>query len=330
VSHLIDNVILKSLSLNIEERYKSALDFLEALQNALNSKEDSKNRLTKEAANPEIIDNPEHSYKIEKQGSGFDKIAGMHELKDMLYTDVIQALKEKELYEEYGVTVPNGMLLYGPPGCGKTYISRKLAEEVSYHFIEVKPSDIASTYISGRQEKIGKLFNEAREKAPTIIFLDEVDALLPNRENTTTQSISSDVNEFLAQMTDCSKDGIFIVAATNRPEHIDPAIMRTGRMDKIIYLSPPDKDARIEMISLLLKNRPTEGEFDFEDLAEKTDDFVSSDINFIINEAAREALKERVKITYKHIINSLSKASPSISAREIRRFEEFKDKRSFV
>ena len=338
VTPFIDHVIFRSLSINIEERYKTALEFLEAVQDALNNKKekpshsssDLESNRKESKKNSYSNDKKEHSYKISENGEGFDKIAGMHELKDLLYTDVIQALKEKELYEQYGVTIPNGMLLYGPPGCGKTFISRQLAKEVDYNFIEIKPSDLASIYVSGRQEKIGKLFDEAREKSPTIIFFDEVDALLPNRENSSSQSISTDVNEFLAQMTECGKDGIFIIAATNRPEKIDPAIMRTGRMDKVIYLSPPDKDARVEMMKLLLKKRPIEGKFNYSNLADKTENYVSSDINFIINEAARTALKQRVKINENHIIEVIKSFPPSISGKEIKRYEEFKDKRSFV
>ena len=115
-------------------------------------------------------------------GKGFDEIAGMDELKETLYHDMILPLKDKELYEEYRVTLPNGMLLYGPPGCGKTFISRKFATEIAYNFVEIKPSDIASIYVHGTQEKIGKLFDEARSKAPTILFIDEIDAFMPSRE----------------------------------------------------------------------------------------------------------------------------------------------------
>ena len=337
VTPFIDTVILRALSLNIEDRYKSALEFIEAIQDALNSKK-SKKPTPKDTSKSEKTDNkqgvennePERAYKISSKGKGFDKIAGMHDLKELLYTDVIQALKEKELYAEYGITIPNGMLLYGPPGCGKTFISRQLAEEVDYNFIEIKPSDLASIYVSGRQEKIGKLFDEAREKAPTILFFDEVDALLPNRENSSSQSISTDVNEFLAQMTECGKDGVFMIAATNRPEKIDPAIMRTGRMDKVIYLPPPDVAARIEMMKMLLKQRPTTGVFDYDSLADLTANYVSSDITFIINEASRKALIERAKITSAHILEVINNFPPSISGKEIKRYEEFKDKRSFI
>ena len=223
----------------------------------------------------------------------FHEIAGMAELKDTLFHDIILPLSDTELYEKYKVYPPNGMLLYGPPGCGKTFVSQKFAEEVEYNYIELKPSDLASTYVHGTQEKIGKLFKKAKENAPTIIFIDEIDAILPNREGSLNHSYASEVNEFLAQMTECHQHGIFIIAATNRPEKIDPAIMRTGRIDRVIYLGPPDYDARHKMFEMYLKGRPVDPTIDFKIISEKTDNYVSSDIKFIINEASRTALKER-------------------------------------
>jgi transitional endoplasmic reticulum ATPase len=221
------------------------------------------------------------------------------------------------------------MLLYGPPGCGKTYIAQKLAEEIGYHYIEVKPSDLASTYIHGTQEKIGKMFKEAEEKAPTLIFIDEVDAVLPIRDGRIDQHVSSEVNEFLAQMSNCADKGIFIVAATNRPENIDAAIMRTGRIDKVVYLSPPDVFARQEMLSLYLKKRPVSDEINLTTLAGLMDGYVSSDIKFLVNEASRLALKNRLKISHAHFESVLKQHQPSISREQVRSYEKFRDKRTF-
>ena len=254
----------------------------------------------------------------------------MHELKETLYQDIIRPLSEPELYKEYGVSPPNGMLLYGPPGCGKTYIAQKLAEEIGYHYIEVKPSDLASTFIHGTQEKIGKMFAEAEVKAPTLIFIDEVDAVLPSRDGRIDQHISSEVNEFLAQMTNCADRGIFIVAATNRPENIDPAIMRTGRIDKVVYLSPPDVFARQEMLRLYLRSRPVSDDIDLTSLAAAMDGYVSSDIKFLVNEASRLALKNRLKISGAQFDVVLKQHQPSISREQIRSYEKFRDKRTFT
>lgn len=322
----IDNVILKSISLNLENRFLNATEFYSALKAkaGIVKQPNSNNTQKDELKRPTILK------KSKEKGNGFAEIAGMNELKNTLYHDVILPLRDKELYEKYKVSVPNGMLLYGPPGCGKTFVSRKFAEEIDFNFIEVIPSDLASTFVHGTQEKIGQVFKEAKEKAPTVIFIDEIDAILPNREGDLQHHYASEVNEFLAQMTECHKDGIFIIAATNRPEKIDPALLRTGRMDKVIYLAPPDFDARLEMFKLFLTDRPIEINIDFKRLAEMTINYVSSDISFLVNEASREALKELVNVSQKHIEEAIKKFPPSISERQLRKYEIFRNNRNFV
>ncbi len=188
----------------------------------------------------------------------------------------------------------------------------------------------ASIYVHGTQEKIAHVFNEAEAKAPTIIFIDEVDAILPNREGDLSQSYASEVNEFLAQMTECHQRGIFIIAATNRPERLDPAILRTGRMDKVIYLPPPDLQARKEMFTLHLKDRPTERDIDIDGLADLTNYYVASDIKFLVNEASRNALKERTRIKQQHLEGVIKKNSPSISGRQLKKYEAFRNNRNFT
>jgi len=327
----LDYVILKAISKDIEGRYKTADEFLQAL-NETGNKEIKSNDENATLDNKVKEKKPEIqsiNYKVKEKGKGFDLIAGMNDLKDTLYQDIILPLNEKELYEQYKVSIPNGMLLYGPPGCGKTFIAQKFAEEINYNYVELKPSDLASIYVHGTQEKIAKLFNDAKEKAPTIIFIDEVDAILPNREGDLSQSFASEVNEFLAQMTECHQNGIFIIAATNRPEKIDPAILRTGRMDKVIYLAPPDLTARKEMFNLHLQDRPTEKDIDVDLLAEKTNLYVGSDIKFLVNEASRNALKERSRIKQKHLEEAIKINPPSISEKQLKKYETFRNNRNF-
>ncbi len=326
-SENFDNIILRAISLNLENRYLNAIEFYSALTSQpVDSKTTSNTHTPKKTdSNPVIpFDKPK------EKGKGFDAIAGMTELKETLYNDVIMPLKEKELYEKYKVSVPNGMLLYGPPGCGKTFIARQFSEEINFNFIELKPSDLASIYVHGTQEKIGLIFKEAREKAPTVIFIDELDAFLPNREGDLGHHYASEVNEFLAQMTECNKDGIFIIAATNRPEKIDPAILRTGRMDKIIYLAPPDYEARLAMFKLFLIERPVDKNIDLNRLAELTVHYVSSDISFLVNEASRNALKERSNISQQHFEDAINKFPPSISEKQLKKYETFSNNRNFV
>ena len=322
----LDAILFKAIERDLEKRYRNAGEFLEALKNWRDGVVEDLPKRLRDTSSSEL---PNKDYSAKNQGKGFDLIAGMHELKETLYQDIIRPLSEPEVYKEYGVSPPNGMLLYGPPGCGKTYIAQKLAEEIGYHYIEVKPSDLASTYIHGTQEKIGKMFKEAEEKALTLIFIDEVDAVLPSRDGHIDQHVSSEVNEFLAQMTNCADKGIFIVAATNRPENIDPAIMRTGRIDKVVYLSPPDVFGRQEMLRLYLRNRPVSEDIDLTSLAGLMDGYVSSDIKFLVNEASRLALKDRLKISNAQFDAVLKQHQPSISREQVRSYEKFRDKRTF-
>ena len=328
----LDYVVLKSLSKDIESRYKTADEFLRALNDRDKSELEPLRKKSK-AAVENVADKSEEvltTYKVMNPGKGFDEIAGMEQLKETLYQDIILPLNDKLLYEQYKVSIPNGMLLYGPPGCGKTFIAQKFADEISYNYVEIKPSDLASIYVHGTQEKIAELFKEAKEKAPTIIFIDEVDAILPNREGDLSQSYASEVNEFLAQMTECHKQGIFIIAATNRPEKIDPAILRTGRMDKVIYLPPPDVAGRKAMFKLHLKDRPTEKDIDVDHLAEITNNYVASDISFLVNEASRNALKERTLINQNHLVEVIKNNPPSISERQLKKYETFRNNRNFT
>jgi len=221
-----------------------------------------------------------------RTGDGFKDIAGMKDLKELLKVDVIDALKERERYAEFGLTIPNGMLLYGPPGCGKTFFAEKIAEEIGFRFYQIRPSDLQSKYVNATQENIGALFQEARDNSPSIIFIDELDALVPDRNMPNMNHMSSSaVNEFLAQMNNSGESEVFVIGATNRPESIDNAVLRAGRLDKIIYIPPPEFDARAEMFELVLAKRPLEGEIDYKRLSELTQNFVSSDVRFLCDEA---------------------------------------------
>jgi len=315
------NVIIKATHHDIDVRFKSAKEFIQAINGEI---EVEINQPTKTEKQETTL--PKKDFKPNRFGKGFDRIAGMENLKSILYNDVIRALREKELFESYGLTIPNGMLLYGPPGCGKTFIAESFAEEVGYNFVQIKPSDLASIYVHGSQEKIGKLFAEARKSAPSILFIDELDAIMPSRDGDIGHSYSAEVNEFLAQMTNCSQDGIFIIGATNRPEKIDTAIMRTGRLDKHIYLPPPDDKAREQMFELHLKKRPLELGLDYELLAKKTEGYVASDIEFICNEAARKALQSKSRISMEFLEDIIKITKKSVSTNELKKYEETKMK----
>jgi len=312
-------VIHKALQIEPENRFKSAQEFILAIEGKIEVNIDPSRVFQRRS----VI---RLQRKPRVQSKGFDAIVGMEELKKTVKLDVIDALNEPQKYAEYGLSIPNGMLLYGPPGCGKTFFAEKIAEEIGFNFIRVNPADLASIYIHGTQKKIAELFREAKEKAPCVIFFDEVDALIPSRDDKINHSFASEVNEFLVHLSNASEDGIFVICATNQPEKIDKAALRTGRIDKIIYVPPPDFNLRKQLFKMYLENRPTELGLEFDTFAELTENYVSSDIKFICDEAARMALKNNTRIASETIINIIQKSKPSVTLSELKRYENIKKK----
>ncbi len=263
---------------------------------------------------------PEH-----KGPKGFEAIAGMSELKKMLNDRVLFLMKDKEKVEKYKLTPPNGMLLYGPPGCGKTFFAEKFAEECGYYFMMTKISTIGSTLVHGTEENIAKLFAEAEEHAPTVICFDEFDAFVPARTTYEGRNQAGEVNEFLTHLNNCGEKGIFVIATSNRPDMIDPAVLRTGRIDKQIFVPLPDEEARMEMFNLYLKDRPCE-EIDTKVLAQKTEGYIASDISYICNETAMIAALNDKQITQEMIETTISSIRPSIRPDVIKMYDDIRDK----
>ena len=258
-------------------------------------------------------------------GNGFADVAGMQELKDYLTQKVIFVIKNKDLAEQYRITPPNGMLLYGPPGCGKTFIAEKFAEETGFNFMLVKSSDIGSSLVHGTEAKIKKLFDKAAKNNPIVLCFDEFDALVPNRGAHGSEYVAGEVNEFLAQMN-CAKKGIFIIATSNRPDKIDPAILRTGRIDKQVYVPLPDFEARKEMFKMYLAKRPTTEDVNIDDYATRTDGYIASDIAFIVNDAAMTAAFTHKPISNELMLTSIDNIKPSLQKEVLEEYKHIQGK----
>ena len=319
----ITNIIKKALHTDTEVRFSSADEFIKALKGEVIVDDIDTIQIQKSDKEPT---KKKTTYSSVAKGKGFSAIAGMQDLKNQLQVDVIDALRNPEEYEKYGVTIPNGMLLFGPPGCGKTFFAKHFAEEVGFNFMLIKPSSLKSRYVNATQENIAKMFEEAEENAPTIIFIDEMNELVPNRDSDAHEMSKSAVNEMLAQMDRTGEKGIFIIGATNYPHMIDPAILRAGRLDKKFYLSPPDFEARKAMFEMYLKSRPIDFGMDYEKLATLTDNFVAADIELLVNDASRNALKIKGRITMQTLENIIKNYKPSVSIKELNKYEELRKK----
>lgn len=256
----------------------------------------------------------------------FDSIAWMHKLKDTLMNEVILPITEPEKYKKYKLSIPNWILLFWPPWCWKTFISRKLAEELWYHFIEIKHSDISSPYIHGTVWMIWDAFAEARKNKPCIVFIDEISGLVPKREWVGWQQFhkEEEVNELLMQLNDAWKNQVLVIWATNFPDRIDSAVLRSGRMDKRIYIWPPDNEARVQLFKMYLGWRPL-WEINYDMLAEKTENFVTADIEVICGNSARKALASNSVINDEICLEIIWSFKSSISKEDIARYESLID-----
>lgn len=330
-------ILLKGLAVKYEKRYKdveAVINDLEGntvpIQDDLHAdrKNEDFRRLDSsekriQSPSPNLVE-----FEVRRgSGNGFKDIAGMEELKNYLSQRIIFVIKNKEQVEKYRLTPPNGMLLYGPPGCGKTFVAEKFAEETGFNFILIKSSDLSSSYHHGSQEKIAQLFEQAEKQAPIVICFDEFDALVPDRSIAANAMSAGEVNEFLSQLNNCAQRGIFVVGTTNRPDKIDPAVLRRGRIDKQVYVPLPDKEARREMFHIHLQGRPFEEEqIDWDKLSELSEGFIASDIAYVVNDAAMIAAYTNQPITEDLLVTTLKNTRPSLRKEILELFENIRRK----
>lgn len=322
----LTNIIVKALQYSPKDRFHSAREFIEALENKTTVRKQETEIIRGRVSRESSYAHKAASLPKALKGNGFVDVAGMDMLKEQLQSDVIDLLNDPQRARSLGLTIPNGLLLYGPPGCGKTFFAEKFAEELKCNYIYVKCSDVASPYIHGGQEKIAAIFQEAREKAPSIIFLDEIDALLKSRDKHNNVSEAGEVNEFLTQLNNCGQSNVLVIGATNRPKEIDEAALRSGRLELKYYVPLPDEHTRCHLFRIELDKRSSEKSIDYNRLAGLTANYSCADIKLVIDTAARLVFKnKRDKIAEEDIEAAIGVVKPSLSKAAIKAHLKIRD-----
>lgn len=233
---------------------------------------------------------------LERPSLRFDDVGGMEALKEEIRLKIIYPLTNAELYKAYGKAIGGGILLYGPPGCGKTHLARATAGEIRAGFIPVSLNDILDMWLGNSEKNLHELFDRARKHSPCVLFFDEVDALASRRTDMRQSSARQLVNQFLAELdgVQYSNEGVLILAATNAPWHLDGAFRRPGRFDRILFVPPPDAIARAAILRLLCKGKPSQ-DIDFERIAARTDRLSGADLKAVVDVAIEKKLQAALK-----------------------------------
>lgn len=312
-------ILRKALASDPEQRFQSAEEFIMALSGSADLQLDDQDEQLQEQGMDasDLIDDDE-------VGNGFADISGMEDVKEQLTKKVINLLKDPEKAKKYKLALPNGLLLYGPPGCGKTIWAQRLSEEAGFHYMYIKASDMLRIYMQGSHGVLTQVAAEAKKSAPLVICLDELELLMPGKDNQMECVIEAG-NEFLDLVEGCIEDGIFVVAVTSRPDLIDSAVVATGRIEQKVYIPMPDLAARKYMYEMQLADRPLADDIDYQRLAELSDQFVINDIAFVVNDAALKASETDSDITQALLEETLSHKKPSVTPEILKQYENIRD-----
>ncbi|KAB8151468.1 AAA family ATPase [Kordia sp. TARA_039_SRF] len=297
-----------------QETYK---ELLELDANYENEDFDNVLKVNTTTREPDFVDEDGLSF-LKKPTTNFASIGGMDNIKKEIDLKIIKPLEHRDLYKAYGKKIGGGILLYGPPGCGKTHIARATAGEINANFISVGINDILDMWIGNSEKNLHEIFETARKNTPCVIFIDEIDALGANRNDVNKTSGRTVINQFLAELDgiDADNDGILVLGATNAPWHLDPAFRRPGRFDRIIFVSPPDVEAKAAIFNIHLQEKPTET-IDYMALAKAAKEFSGADIQAAIDVAVETKLEASFKdgipkpLSTKDILKAIKKIKPS-------------------
>ena len=276
----------------------------------------------KEGGGPKDEDDIKKRFQLTEPATNFDDVVGMYGLKEKLDDAIVLPLTYPELFKEYVGETASGILLYGPPGCGKTYIAKSIAGEASKRtgkkvsFVNARIDDILSSWVGSSEKNMKAAFQTAAENEPCVLFLDEIDAIARTRGSGADHSDRL-VNQFLTCFELIEGKKVLVLGATNNPWAVDAAALREGRFGDTIYVEPPDYEARKELFKHYLKKKPHASGINLAELAEKTDGFSPSDIKKACKDAGKRALKRKLKkengeIVYADLLEIVSSTKPSI------------------
>ncbi len=228
---------------------------------------------------------------MERPNIRFADVGGMQRIKDEISMKIIQPLKNPELFKAFGKKIGGGILLYGPPGCGKTYIAKAAAGEIDAKFINIGLHDILDMWIGNSEKNLHEIFELARQNKPCVLFFDEVDAMGASRSDLKQSAMRHVINQFLAEMdgVGSNNEGVLILAATNAPWSVDAAFRRPGRFDRIIFVEPPDEKGREEVLKSVLNGKPV-AEIDIKKIAQSTAEYSGADLKAIVDVAIEDKL----------------------------------------
>ncbi len=263
---------------------------------------------------------------VETPTTKWSDIGGLEEIKKELIRVIEKPIKEPETFKAYGVRPAKGVLLYGPPGCGKTLLAKAVAGESECNFILIRGPEVLSMWVGESEKAVRNIFKKARQVAPCIIFFDEIDAVAGVRGGDVSRVGDRVLNQLLTEMDGIEElENVVVLAATNRPDLVDQAVMRPGRFDQLILVRPPDKEARMQVFKVHTKDMPL-GKIDFDKLVTATDGYTGADINAICREAAYTAMEEKSKkVQQAHFTTALKKTRPSVHLSDVNAYERYSE-----
>lgn len=255
---------------------------------------------------------------VERPTITFADVGGLDELKEKIRLRILYPLKRPDLYKAFGKKVGGGILFYGPPGVGKTFLARATAGEAGIHFVAVGINEVLDMWLGQSEKRLHELFETARKNAPAILFFDEVDALGGRRSGLRHESYRTLVTQFLSEMDGAhgapSDEGVLVLGATNAPWDVDPAFRRPGRFGEVLFVPPPDLRARVEILKLKLRHKPA-GELDVAEIARLTELYSGADLDHVIDTAIEAALGESLR---GGAVRPISNADLLAAARKVR------------